>query len=365
MNSQAFQPSWISPPGDTILDILSDREITPKLLADSMGCELASVELLFDGSAEITEQLAHRLSAVIGPDPEFWIVRERQYREDVSRIYRDVSQSEESWLLELPVKSMQAFGWISNSESKSKKVIDCLDYFGVPDISAWKDKSSEFVKDSRFRASKSFDQKVGATAAWIRYGEIRALKASCNKWDKSELLENIESIRALTNIPEPSEFIPNLQAILANCGVILVISRTPEGCPASGMAKFLSEDKALIMLSFRYLSDDHFWFSLFHEIGHLILHGQDSTFVEGEEFECDREEREANEFAAITLIPSRFRVNMEAHSDNYRSIIKFAKSVGIAPGVVVGQMQHFNIVKRNHMNKLKVKYSWSDGLASL
>ncbi|MNG32485.1 hypothetical protein D3C84_1185070 [compost metagenome] len=90
-----------------------------------MGCELASVESLFDGSAEITEQLAHQLSAVIGPDPEFWIVRERQYREDVSRIYRDVSQSEENWLLELPVKSMQAFGWISKSESKSKKVIDC------------------------------------------------------------------------------------------------------------------------------------------------------------------------------------------------------------------------------------------------
>ncbi|MNR46588.1 hypothetical protein D3C85_1655790 [compost metagenome] len=56
---------------------------------------------------------------------------------------------------------------------------------------------------------------------------------------------------------------------------------------------------------------------------------------------------------------------MEAHSDNYRNIIKFARSIGVAPGIVVGQMQYCNIVKRNHMNKLKVKYSWSEDLASL
>lgn len=359
MNNSMFQPTWVSPPGETILDILSDREISPECLARNIGYDLNGIKALFNGSHEISELLAHKLAEAIGPDAEFWLTREKQYREDVSRIYRATSKTEDSWLADLPIKSMQAFGWISNSESKSKKVIDCLDYFGIPDISAWKDVSAEFTSETRFRTSQTFDQEVGATAAWVRFGENKASKISCKPWDKNRLLSSLEAIRALTHISEPALFIPDLQAILNDCGVALVTSKTPEGCPASGMAKFVTEEKALIMLSFRYLSDDHFWFSLFHEIGHLILHGRKSTFVEGEGFECTKDEKEANDFAALTLIPKSFRDSMRAHATDYRSILKFSKSIGIAPGIVVGQMQHARILKSGHMNKLKVRYSWS------
>ncbi|RIZ37170.1 ImmA/IrrE family metallo-endopeptidase [Pseudomonas putida] len=359
MNNSMFQPTWISPPGETILDIISDLDISPECLARDIGYDLVAVNALLDGNYIINESLAHKLAGAIGPDADFWITREQQYREDISRIIRKTSKTEDSWLEELPIKSMQDFGWISDSESKSKKVIDCLDYFGIPDISAWKDVSSEFTKNVRFKTSKSFDKKVGATAAWVRFGELRALKISCEPWDENKLLNSLNEILALTHISEPSSFIPKLQDILKACGVALVISRAPDGCPASGLAKFVSSDKALIMLSFRYLSDDHFWFSLFHEIGHLVLHGKTSTFVDGEEFECTKEEEEANEFAALKLIPMEFRRNMRAHASNYRSIIKFAKSIGVAPGIVVGQMQYEGILKVSYMNKLKVRYSWS------
>lgn len=358
INNSMFQPTWVSPPGETILDILSDREISPESLARNIGYDINGINSLLNGSHEISDLLAHQLADAIGPDADFWITREKQYREDVSRIYRCTSKEEDSWLADLPIKSMQAFGWISNSESKSKKVLDCLDYFGISDISAWKDFSAEFVKEARFRTSQTFDQEVGATAAWVRFGETKASKISCKPWNKNQLLEKLEEIKELTKTPKPELFIPELQTILNSCGVALVISRTPDGCPTSGMAKFVSENKALIMLSFRYLSDDHFWFSLFHEIGHLVLHGRKSTFVEGEGFECTKEEREANEFAALTLIPAIFRKNMRLHAENYKSILKLAKSIGIAPGIVVGQMQHEGILKPGHMNKLKIRYTW-------
>ncbi|RJX77851.1 ImmA/IrrE family metallo-endopeptidase [Pseudomonas sp. LS-2] len=359
MNSPVFQPTWVSPPGETILDILSDREISPECLAKDIGFDVNNISALFNGKQEICEKLAHRLADAIGPDAQFWLTREQQYREDVSRIFRHTSKAEDSWLAELPIKSMQAFGWISNSSSKSKKVIDCLDYFGIPNIDAWKDVSGEFVSQARFRTSQTFDQAVGATAAWVRFGETRSSKLVCKPWNKQKLLRSLDTIRAFTLISEPKEFIPKLQEVLNNCGVALIIAKTPEGCPTSGVAKFTSKTKALIMLSFRYLSDDHFWFSLFHEIGHLVLHEQNSLFIDGEDFENTKEEEEANNFSALTLIPENFRKNMGAHATNYRSILKFSKAVGIAPGIVVGQMQHEGIVKSGHMNKLKVRYSWS------
>ncbi|WP_424818118.1 helix-turn-helix transcriptional regulator, partial [Pseudomonas viridiflava] len=123
MNSLVFQPTWVSPPGETILDILYDRQISPESLAEHIGYDAKNISALFNGREEISERLAQRLAAAIGPDAEFWLNREKQYRDDVSRIYRNTTRAEDNWLAELPIKSMQSFGWIPTSDSKSKKVI--------------------------------------------------------------------------------------------------------------------------------------------------------------------------------------------------------------------------------------------------
>jgi Zn-dependent peptidase ImmA (M78 family) len=142
--------------------------------------------------------------------------------------------------------------------------------------------------------------------------------------------------------------------------VAVVIVRTPEKCPASGAARFLSKEKAIIQLSFRHLSDDHFWFSFFHEIGHLLLHGAQKTHLEDAGTDDGDEEIEANEFAAEVLVPASARARMLALGEDTRSIVRFATQVGTAPGIVVGQMQHYGVIKRGRMNSLKKRYVWSN-----
>ena len=87
----------------------------------------------------------------------------------------------------------------------------------------------------------------------------------------------------------------------------MVIVPAPSGCKVSGATLFPQQDKALLLLSFRYLSDDHFWFSFFHEVGHLLLHGIEKIFLEGVDEINQNDEEEANKFAAELLIPLSIR----------------------------------------------------------
>ncbi|WMR31051.1 ImmA/IrrE family metallo-endopeptidase [Metapseudomonas otitidis] len=355
-----FQANWVSPPGETILDILCDREISKQYFAEQIGLDINCAESLLVGDLEITESLAFQLSEVLGPDMDFWINRERQYREGVSKIYRELNSNERDWLKEIPVSSMQKYGWIPTSKSSSKIFLSCLDFFDVPDIAGWEQQSKSVFGEARFRTSKSFTQSVGATSAWLRQGEINAEAAICESWDREGFVSSFNNIRVLTNEASPSVFMPHLKKICAKFGVALVIAKTPEGCRASGATKFLSPSKALLLLSFRYLSDDHFWFTFFHEAAHLVLHGKGSTFIEGEEFNHGLQEAEANDYASNVLIPEVHRCEFFELEPSYKNILKFSRKLGVSPGVVLGQLQYFERVKMSHFNKLKVRYSWDE-----
>src|SRR6185503_7262686 len=128
--------------------------------------------------------------------------------------------------------------------------------------------------------------------------------------------------------------------LCAESGVAVISLRAPTGCRASGATRFLSANKAILMLSFRHLSDDHFWFTFFHEAGHLLLHGKKRFFLEADELTTTTEENEANAFAASTLVPAEFRHELLTLQPTHKAVIRFAMHVGIAPGIVVGQLQH-------------------------
>ena len=113
------------------------------------------------------------------------------------------------------------------------------------------------------------------------------------------------------------------------------------------------------MLSFRYLTDDHFWFTFFHESGHLLLHNK-RLFLEGAETPDTAEELEANEFAARTLVPLSFYSEMLSLPTANLEVIRFARRTGVSPGIIVGQLQHEGRLPRNWLNGLKRRYRWED-----
>ena len=352
--SSGFCPDWASSPGDTIADVLRQRGLSAAEFAQRMGETHDQVRELLEGRAAITIAVARRLEQVLGASVEFWMSRDFQYRQDVARIHK----TDEEWLRELPIGDMIKFGWLSPVPHPSEEMAACLRFFGVPNVSAWRQDYAKVREMVAFRTSPSFDSRPGSVAAWLRQGEIESETIDCSPWDPARFRDSLSRIRSLTRIKDPGRFIPELQALCAGCGIAALVLRAPNGCRASGATRFLSPSKALLLLSFRHLSDDQFWFSFFHEAGHLLLHGQKGFFLEGIGRPATPEEREANDFAERILIPSEFRANlMQLHADS-RQIIRFARRVGVSPGVIVGQLQYHKKIAQNQLNGLRRRFRW-------
>ena len=277
---EIFQPNWISAPGETIADILEERDLSLAQFARRMDCRREFANELLTGREEITATIARRLEVILGGSASFWITRESQYRADAVRLNRGSQPSAaEEWLQEIPLKDMINFGWIKPaSYSTPDKEKACLNFFQVLDVRTWHQKYRGALEMAVFRTSPSFDSQPGAVAAWLRQGEVEAESIDCEPWDAQRLRRALSNIRPLTRQKHPSLFLPELRKQCAECGVAVAIVRAPTGCRASGATRFVSTNKALLLLSFRYLSDDHFWFTFFHEAGHLFLHGQKALF---------------------------------------------------------------------------------------
>lgn len=356
----AFAPDWASPPGDTVLDLLDELSLTLREFAEQMGEAPESLNELIEGVRAITPSTAVQLERVLGPSSTFWLTRDSQYWRDRSRlgIAHAAFDVEKEWLKSLPISDMVSFGWLPRTQSTSEQVAQCLRFFGVETVGEWKRQFRQSLQCSAFRTSPSFKSLEGSVAAWIRRGEIQASGIECRTWNSARFGSLLWEFRALTRKPDPKRFLPELVERCAECGVAVVVARAPSGCRASGATRFLSSSKALLLLSFRYLADDHFWFTFFHEAGHLMLHGMDSVFVEGIDASGKAREDEANDFAARLLVPLEARAEMLALRNNAREIIRFAQRIGISPGIVVGQLQHAGTLARHQMNTLKRRYKW-------
>jgi len=358
MSNGAFEPDWFSPPGDTIATLMAKRRMTISATAAALKCDPTTVRGLLSGVVEVDKHLARRLTDALGGSSDFWCRRQATYDAALERAAERLPADEAAtWLRHLPLKDMAEYGWSETPSRRSAALKSYLAYFGVNGPREWERRYTSSINDVNFRSSPTFESRAGPLSAWLRQSEIEASVIPCEKWSSGVLRERLPEIRALTNNRHPSSFIPRLRDIFASAGVAVVFVKAPSGCSASGATKFLSNDKAMVALSFRYLSDDHFWFTVFHEIGHLLLHGKAATFVEGQDW-TDVREQEANRFAANILIPIESQEELADLPAKKEPVIRFAVRSGVSPGVVVGQMQHLGNARREQLNFLKRRYNW-------
>ncbi|WP_083240797.1 ImmA/IrrE family metallo-endopeptidase [Methyloceanibacter methanicus] len=361
MDDATFQPNWFSKPGDTLLTLMEQRELTAEELAQQLGCTNAVVQGVISGAVSIDHNLAKRLSKHVGGTPKFWETRERKYQEALSRVADTVPrETKTEWVRRFPHSEIAKNGWIKHSRNRDELARAYLAYFGVTDPNEWEDRYAKFLKQTHFRTSPTFQSKAGPLSAWLRQGEIEAEQVRCKPWNEATLRASVPQIRTLCKTKNLSYFLPRLQRLCSEAGVAVVFVRAPSGCVASGATQFISPTKAMIILSFRHLSDDHFWFTVFHEIAHLLLHSSELTFIDGEEGFTNKKEKEANEFSEQVLVPFDRRDELLDLKPQRESIVKFAYSIGVSPGIVVGQMQHHGLIKRKQMNYLKRRYNWAD-----
>ena len=355
MVGTGLDPRWASAPGATIESALSERGLSRSDFAKLTGLQNDEVQSLLAGDLRITVDFARRLAKVVGASATFWLTRDAQYLEDRARVEAD------RWSQRLPIAQMASFGWVAKPKTWQERISLSLDFFGVADVQTWKTRYDRQVAATHYRTSPSFDLESPATTVWFRAAErVVDARAEIAEFDRDGFASALAAARHMTRQRDPENFIPALVSTGAAHGVHIVVVRAPSGCTASGASRIYS-GRPLIQLSARYLTDDHFWFTFFHEAGHVISHPLDRGFIDILEAEDDDKfEQEANDFSTECLLgPDGARLCQSGrHRWSHRDVVREAAHLGVAPGVLVGQLQHAGVVSKNHLNRLKRRYAW-------
>ena len=357
-----FKPNTASPPGDTIAELLEENDWNQKELAKRTGFSDKHISELITGKTPLTLDAAQRLERVLGSTANFWLSRETKYREHLARI-----QAAEQcflwveWLDKLPIKHLQEIGVLPSerltSESKSSIVEKCLRFFKVASPTQWNEKYDSMQLS--FRRSQVVENDIGAISAWLRLGEIKAEEAD-NKvpYNKEAFKTALKQIRILTT-EDPTSFEPKMRQLCADAGVVFVIVKSIPKARVSGVARWLNPHKPLIQLSLFGKTNDKFWFTFFHEAAHILLHSEkkdlvylDSTSQVNSDFDY---EREADKWASHALIPSSFEGRLSLLRTK-QAVQDFSNEIGIHPAIVVGRLQHDNLIPPSWMNGLKVSF---------
>jgi HTH-type transcriptional regulator/antitoxin HigA len=366
INSGApFRPDWVSPPGETILDLIEEREWSQAELAQRLGFSTKHLNQLIKGKAALSEDAALRLERVLGSTANFWLNREVKYREHLARIEaQQRHQSWIGWLDKLPLDELKKAGVIPNeritAKSKPGLVEPLLRFFCVASPDQWEQRYNTGMQLA-FRRTRATQSDIGAISSWLRLGEIEAEKIDGPNYNRAKFEKSLKSIRNLTT-QSPEQFEPELRRLCREAGVAFVLVPSVPKAHVSGVARWLNAHRPLIQLSLYGKTNDRFWFTFFHEAAHILLHSEDSGEKKAiylDDLNADnqdsKEEQEANRWAKELLIPATYNNQLPELRSN-DSVIRFAQTIGIHPGIVVGRLQHDGIILPSWLNGLKVSF---------
>ncbi len=367
--SNRYQPDSVSPPGETLLEAISDRGISQAELARRMGRPQKTINEIVQGKSAITPDTAIQLEHVLGVPAHFWNNRQLLFDQHAATV-QEIARLEgyRAWLRRFPIATMVRYQWIRRRYGTADQAAELLRFFGVASPSQWAEISSRMA--AAFRQSRTHSSDLEPVSCWLRQGEILASLIPLAPFDKDAFLGLLSSsIRQLTR-EGPEVFQTELRARCAEVGVAVVFVPELPRVRISGATRWLAPDRALVQLSLRYRTDDHLWFTFFHEAAHIVLHGKRGIYLEGTQTSPDtRHEKEADAFAAETLIPgdalSGFLAQLQPHRfPSTATISQFAADIGVAPGIVVGRLQHDrlpvdNPIPFSHYNDLKRHLAWS------
>ena len=354
-----YQPDYAVSPGWVLEERLEAQGITHAEFARRCDRSPKLISEIIAGKAPIVPQTAFQFEMVLGVDASIWLGIEADYRLYGIRAAADENaEAAGSWAQSFPVKDLVKRGVIRKPASEGKAVSELLAFFGVASVKAWKMKYENV--NVAFRHSPSFESDKAALTAWLRLTEIDARDQRCDSYNVAKFKKALAQVRELTRIPV-REALKNIRVLFNEAGVALSLVKPFPKTRVSGAAWWVSPGRPVVALSARHKTDDHLWFSLFHEAAHIMLHGKKNVYVDRSNGGSDAIETEADQWAVGFLIPNTAWDDFVAKG-SFRStdVRRFADEHKIAPGIVVGRLQHTKQIAWSHLNGLKTRLRWSD-----
>lgn len=339
LNEIQIARQLISPPGDTLLETIDFKGISQKALALRMGRPLKTINEIIKAKTIITPETAIQLELVLGIEANFWLEREKNYRLELAEIdHEEELLNTKDFIDNFPLPAMKKLNWIVYDDNITSKASSLYSYFGVSGQEPYYNYYHKNVYQTVYRMSTQNEKNPYAVSAWLKQGEHQAEKIATSDYDSAKFKDALLEIRNIM-AKQPSNFFSLLQSICAEAGVKVVHTPCLPKTQLHGSTRWINENP-LIQLSNMYKRNDIFWFTFFHEAGHIIKHGKRDVFVEGLKYSAEEQikEDEADEFA-IKHTFSKEQENEVLQNLNFtkKSIDAFAKQFNTHPAMIIGR----------------------------
>ena len=333
-------------PGETLTEKLEEMKMGPKEFALRSGKPEKTIIAILKGESSITPDMAVQFENVTKITANFWMNHQRSYDEFVARQKRQtVIQQAISWAKQFPLADMIKKGWLPQVTTIEEKTMEMLAFFSFSNHTAWEDYYFNQQLKVAFRISLAHIKEPYAISAWLRKGELQAAELQVGDYSEKKFKEALPKLKAIM-ANHPEDFFHQLQSICSEAGVKVVHTPCINKAPISGSTRWLN-DTPFIQLTGRYNRNDIFWFTFFHEAGHIILHGKKDIFLENLEYsDKDLEkEKEADSFAIKWTFSDEEEAEIvESLPLKNQDIKKFAKKFKTHPAIIIGRLQRKKLI---------------------
>lgn len=303
-----YYPQTRPHPGETLKEKLEEMGMGPKEFAIRTGKPEKTITAVLGGDSSITTDMAVQFENVTKIPAGFWINHQKNHDEYLAREKeKKTIEAAVEWARLFPATAMANYGWIPKRTTAKERAKELLAFFGFANHKAWEEYYFKQQLKVAFRISLASTRHPYAISAWLRMGEHQAATIKVKPYSDKAFKHALHKIRPLMTSCPP-DFFNQLQFICAEAGVKIVFTPSLPKASLNGAARWF-HDTPLIQLTDIYKPNEIFWFTFFHEAGHILKHGKKDIFLEDIDYN-DRDlkkEREADEFAAEWVVSSASR----------------------------------------------------------
>lgn len=339
-------------PGTYVMDIIEDLNITQKEFAKRLGTTEKSLSKLLNAKDNLSNTMASKLSKLTGTSIKSWLNLQSAYDEKALEINERQSNDENQVCSLIDFKYFKDNGFVENRTFKLQEKIEKLrSILRVSNLTYLE----EFNTNVSYRNIKVDKKSIVNSNVMLEIASNMARNKSDIRFNKDKLIKYLPEIRGMT-VQAPSVFYPRLAEILLECGIVLVALPKLKNASINGSTKRFKNGSIMLLITDRNKDSDIFWFSIIHEISHIL----DGDFYSDNTNETDyiEKEQKADTFARNFYIDEDSYNNFINNSSiTKQSIIQFADSLGIHPSLVLGRLQKDNRVGYNKYYDLKEQYT--------
>ncbi len=341
-----YYPESVTHPGEILLEALQERGLGAKEFAVKTTKPEKTITAVLKGKSSITPDMAVLFEQVLKIPAHFWLEAQRNFDEYQARVnYQYAIEEAQDWARVFPYAKMANLGWVPKTLKIKEKVIYLFNFFEVATIKAWEDYYINQKLQVAFRISLKDHENATAISAWLKQGEIQASKLHAPLFNKTKLKKILPEIKKIM-VNQPKDFFEQLQTLCLTAGVKVVHTPCLPKTAIHGSTRWVN-NVPLIQLSGRYRRNDIFWFTFFHEIGHILLHGKKYISIENIDYVGENidYENEADTFASDIILSEKEEAEICFNETlTTEDIVIYAEKFGTHPASIIGRLQHKGII---------------------